>query len=340
LSHDGLIDTSADGRKNAKKRTQAMKKQVSAAKKEAVVKVKESPAKKKKAASSSSSPAKAKKESGPTAAEKKIATKESKQLQKDLEKRRKKRSRERDKLLRSESKKKTKRRRTSPDDDDDHRVLTHDKRARATAIVNAYLSRWAKEDDSRSLALNGVMSTPVASIDSTGLLGMALAFRAAAGELAMPDDGEEQLARTKPWAAIDSDKPKNSSERTKNLEKQIELLEKEISRVRKDTEKRKLLALEYAPKRLAKEKRIEEDNLAARRNPFKKKKKIPVAKSDQSADDSPGKDESVAKDEASNVEVQAEVSATPAVQRESGNAESAAKADQPEATAQAMEIGT
>ena len=298
LAHDGMLDTSADGRKNAKKRTQAMKKKASAAaKKDAALK--ESPAKKKRG----TSPAKTKKEGTKkegvkkdgTASDKKAktVTKESKKEQRELEKRRKKRSRERDKLLRSEAKKKTKRRRSAPDDaDDDERGLNHDKRARATAIVNAYLSRWAKEDDSKSLALNGVMAIPAAMVDSTGLLGMGLAFRAASGELAMPDDGEEQLAKTKPWAAIDSEKPKSSAERTENLEKQIELLEMEINRIRSDTGKRKLLASEYIPKRRLAEQRIEEDNMAARHNHFKKKKKVAPAKTDQSVDDSPDKSES------------------------------------------------
>jgi len=301
LSHDGMLDTSADGRKNAKKRTQEMKKQATAAKKKEAVQ-KQSPAKKvrstspgksKKSATSQkkSSDKKTDKKADKKESKKvvkKVVKKENKKEQKDLEKRRKKRTRELEKFLKIEAKKKGKRKRSSVDEEGDERGLVRNKRARATAVVNAYLLRWAKDDDSsKSLALNGVMSLPAAMVDSTGLLGMALAFRAASGELAMPDEGEKKIAKTKPWAAIDSEKPKKSSERTTILEKQIELIEKEIGRVRKDTEKRNLLALEYAPKRRAAEQRIEEDNALVRGNPLWKKKKSMSAKADHSTESSP-----------------------------------------------------
>lgn len=301
LSHDGVLDTSADGRKNAKKRTQEMKKQATAAKKKEAVQ-KQSPAKRNR----STSPGKGKKSSTSEKktsekksdkrsdkkeskkADKKEVKKGNKKEQKDLERRRKKRTRELEKFMKNEAKKKGKRKRSAVDDEEDERGLARNKRARATAVVNAYLLRWAKDDDSsKSLALNGVMGLPAAMVDSTGLLGMALAFRAASGELAMPDDGEEKIAKSKPWAAIDSETPNKSSDRTTILEKQIELIEKEVGRVRKDAEKRKLLALEYAPKRRATEQRIEEDNALVRGNPLWKKKKSMSAKTDHSTEGSP-----------------------------------------------------
>jgi PWWP domain len=290
ITHDGMLDASTVGRKNAKKRAQAMKKKPST-KKEALAKKEESPKKKR-------SKSKDKKDSKETEKVKdpKERERQEKKEHRELEKRRKKRLREHEKSLRNEARKKTKRRRSGPNDPDEcERGLSHNKRARATAIVKAYLTRMAKQDDCKSLALSGVMTMPAALVDSTGLLGMALAFRAASGELCMPDDGKEQLSKLKPWTTIETEKPKSSTERTENLQKQIELLEKEIGRVRNDTEKRKFLASEYVSKRLLADSVIDADDLAARQNHFKKKKKSTPSKSEQGGDESPDKSEEAAK---------------------------------------------
>jgi hypothetical protein len=87
-------------------------------------------------------------------------------------------------------------------------------------------------------------------VDSTGLLGMALAFRAAAGEIAMSDDGEQQFAKMKPWTAIDNTKAKTSHERSEALARQATLLEEESDRVRENTQRRKDLAREDISQRL------------------------------------------------------------------------------------------
>lgn len=244
LAHDGMIDTST------KKKT---KKRPPSAKKEAT------PTPKK-----SKSPAP------------KSDHREVKKDSREVERRRKRRTRELEKALKDEVRKKKGRRGPSIDSEDDDRGLARDKRARATAIVKAYLTRTEnKVDDYKSLALNGVMTIPSAMVDPTGLLGMALAFRAAAGELNMPDDSEEQITKaTKPWAAIDTTGPKTSAERCLNLEKQIELLEQEIERVRSNTLKRKALTEEAIAQRQARDLEIAADDVAARTNYFKKKKKM------------------------------------------------------------------
>lgn len=172
-----------------------------------------------------------------------------------------------------------KRRRVSTDEEDQRTSISGenlvlDKRARATAIVNGYLTRMAKDDEYKSLGLAGIMSIPAAMVDCSGLLGMSLAFRAAAGELSMPEESGEQEQK-KPWDAIDVDSPKTSKERTQRLRKQVELLEAEIKRVKSATEMRLRLAEEAEKARQQLDKDITKDELAARVNPFKKKKKVP-----------------------------------------------------------------
>lgn len=282
ISHDGLLDNSAEGRRNAKKRTMAMKKK----KATTTTKVKTADSSKKKSAKGQTD----------TQTDRQM-TKE----QRELERRRKKRGRERDRVRKSDAKKlKAKRRRSGSDaiTEDGERGLNRDKRARATAIVKAYLTRLAKDEDGKSLALGGVLTLPAANVESTGLLGMALAFRAACGELKLPDDGQEQIKKFSPWLAIDAESPKTSAERVTNLKKQSELLEKEIERVNKDTEQRRQLALEYVAKRQLLELEVEADDHAARLNHYKKRKKsvaTPKADAGEEAKADEGMTESNAK---------------------------------------------
>lgn len=172
-----------------------------------------------------------------------------------------------------------KRRRVSTEKEDQRKSISGenlvlDKRARATAIVNGYLTRMAKDDEYRRLGLAGIMSIPAAMVDSSGLLGMSLAFRAAAGELTMPEESGDQEHK-KPWDAIDADGPKTSKERTESLQKQFELLKTEIKRVKAATAIRLNLAEEAEKARQKLNEDIANDELAARVNPFKKKKKSP-----------------------------------------------------------------
>jgi len=259
ITHEGQLDTSAAGRKNAKKRTQAMKKRT--AEKEKKVHTDTTKGSKEK---SKGAPAKKKKDS-------RTKGREEKREMRDLEKRRRKRQREREKVLRSEFRKQKRRRTLSFESDVDDRGLHRDKRARATAIVKAYLTRAVKKVEYKSLGLAGVMQIPAAIVDSTGLLGMALAFRAAAGEMAMPDDTDE--TKTKPWKAIDVDGPKTSAERTESLKKKIKLLEDELQRVQTNSQKRQELTQEAVASQTATESEVVADDIAARLNHFKKKKK-------------------------------------------------------------------
>jgi hypothetical protein len=287
ISHDGMLDASMAGRKSTKKRSQTSKKQVIKKEKETLPTFgKEESSKKKRSRSKG-------KGDGPSEVESETVTTKvdgGKKDMRDLERRRKKRLRDHEKSGKSDARKKLiKRRRTASIDmtEDDHR-LVHDKKARATAIVKAYLIRLAKQSDDKSLALSGVMTMPSAVVDSIGILGLALAFRAASGGLCMPDDGKEQLAKWKPWVVVDTERPKTSAERVQNLTRKIELVENAIKSVRNDTERRRRLALEFHAKRETREKAAEADDFAARFNHYKKRKKLTPLKSDNVSDnDSP-----------------------------------------------------
>jgi Bromodomain len=283
LAHDGMLDVRALGaKKKAKKKPPVVPKKKS---QNTAEKEKEEALRKAKA----------------DQLRKKNQEKEDKKELRELERRRKKRSREREKALRDEERKQ-KRRRASQDSEDgaDH-DLAWDKRARASAIAKAYLHRTTKQNEEyKSLALNGVLQMPSAMIDPAGLLGMALAFRAAAGVLTMPDDSEEQITKsTKPWAAIDSTSAATSAERTAQLEIKMKMLEKEIQRVRANTNRRRELAEDAVAQRLALDHQIEMDDVAARCNHFKRKKKTPSGKpsgvldADELQDDDDNIDESM-----------------------------------------------
>lgn len=265
LTHNGLLDTSSTGRKNAKKRAQDLKKMASLVKKP---EVKSEAPKKKKEIKEKPKESKGKDVKAPDA---KVTVRDENREKRELEKRRKRRMKDREKFLNNEQRKNKKLRTTSVDPNDVD--LTHDKVARASAIVRAYLTRMASNEEYRSLALSGVMTLPTAMIDSTGLLGIALAFRAAVGEIPMPDDGEQQIAKMKPWMAIDTKKPKTVAERVEALERQAALLEKHIEQVRENAKRRKELTDESISARLQLEATIESDDKKARHNPFKTRKK-------------------------------------------------------------------
>lgn len=269
ITHEGQIDTSATGRKNAKKRTQAMRKKAEKGKKEAAEASKKDKSGKEKLAKDKASKDK-------NTMKKKVDAKtrerEEKKEQREVEKRRKRRTREREKVLRDSKKVKKNSKRPAPEEDP--RGLMFNKRLRATAIVAAYMNNMASNDEYKSLALNGVVNVPAAIVDSTGLLGMALGFRAASGELSMPDDSEEtDAAKFKPWTKIDCDTPATHQARTERLEQKVKLLEKEIARIRANIKRRKLLTAEALEQKAVREARIMEDNELARVNPFKKKTK-------------------------------------------------------------------
>ena len=261
LATNGMLDFTTAGRKNAKKRAQLMKKQKADAEK----KVKADKAKKLKAELS-----KKKKDA-------KTREREFKKEQMALEKKRKKRMRERDKALKGIDQQ-NKKRRVSDSDDlkksaSGRRNLIAGKRDRATAIVEGYLHRAIEQNEYKTLCLGGVMTIPASLVDSSGLLGMALAFRAAAGEIPMPEESGDKNSNIRPWDAIDVDSKKKSSERSQCLEKQIALLEEEIKRVKSATKKRWELCEEVKKGFFDIEDTIKKDDDASRQNPLKKKKK-------------------------------------------------------------------
>lgn len=259
LATDGIIDFTSSGRKNAKKRAQALKRQ----KLDAEKKQKADKAKKLKA------------EQNKKKNDAKAKERESKKEQKELDKKRKKRAREREKALKSADPS-SKKRKLEPEDlkkaASGRRNLIASKRFRATAIVEGYLNRAMKRGDYQSLCLGGVMNIPAAMIDSTGLLGMAMAFRAAAGELPMPEESGAQSSNVKPWDAIKVDGKKTSSERVELLQKQVGLFENEIKRLKAATVKRKELTEQAHAEFEEMDKKIEAGDKAARDNPLKKKK--------------------------------------------------------------------
>ena len=271
----GLVDFSVTGRKNAKKRAQALKKQkTELEKKDKLEKAKKAKAEQFKKKKKVCAAAKSK-------------DKEGKKEVKDLEKRRKKRTREREKILKSF--RKTKRKRTDDPDQQksgkDTEDLLVNKRARATALCKGYLTRMAKDEEYRSLGIQGIMNIPGALVDSSGLIGMALAFRAAAGELAMPE-GSGDNDHTKPWDKVDVNDKMQPEEREQALRKQVELLEHEIKHVRATTTKRLDLAQEAEDLFNRQQTEIFADEEVARVNQFKKKKKV-IGSATKGNDDSP-----------------------------------------------------
>lgn len=250
----GLMDFSVTGRKNAKKRVQALKKQ------------KQDLEKKSKAKRDKSNDSR-KKGKDSTASKPRVRT--DKKEQKELERRRKKRTKEREKAISKSAKKKLK---GITADSTASGDLLLDKRARATALCKGYLFRMASDEEYRSLGITGIMNIPGAQIDSSGLIGMALAFRAAAGEVDMPEDSGV-CQHTKPWDAIKLTDSMAPAKREAALKKQVQLLETEIQRTRAITGRRAKLAQETAELCRMQEEKVFQDEVTARINPFKKRKK-------------------------------------------------------------------
>ena len=147
------------------------------------------------------------------------------------------------------------------------------KRGRAAAIVRGYLNRLATSTDLKGLGLSGVLTIPAASVESTGLLGMALTFRAAAGELEMPNTNDNSSS-FKPWENIDVDGPESTLERCANLEKKIKTIQKAMKALEKNDIRRKNL-IEIAKKEREENiAYIEKSEKEARKNDMPKRKPV------------------------------------------------------------------
>lgn len=237
LATDGLLDYSTEGRKNARKRALARKKQKADAEK----KEKNEQAKKAKIEQSKKK-SKAKNESREAKRQEKHKDKDDTK-ERELEKKRKKRARERD---REDSRKKL-RRTSTPDLKTLIMASLSEKKGRASAIVKAYITRLLKKEDIKNLCLGGVMNIPASIVDSSGILGMALAFRAAAGEIPMPESAEA-YSKFEPWDEIDTESPTSATERIKGLKAQLGLLEDRMKSVKATTQKRIDLRIEALKK--------------------------------------------------------------------------------------------
>ena len=261
LAHEGKVDTSVDARKQAKKRAQALRKKKAEEKqKKEVALLNQKKEKKKKL-------------------DAKLKEREALKEQREMERRRKKRSRDREKQLKSDMRKNKKRRLAgpNPEADRDIRGLGFDnKRSRGTAIVKAFVHRMAQKGEYQGLHLGGSSVIPAATIESSRLLSMALAFRVAAGEL---DDSDGTTVRpvSKPFELMDTDSPNlTEEERIANLKEKAKLMEQEIERLRANTLRRKELLHTALARKAQMEEQIREDDETARRNVFgtlKKKKK-------------------------------------------------------------------
>lgn len=260
LAHEGKVDTSTDARKQAKKRAQALKKRVEEKEKKDAAMQNQKKEKKKQI-------------------DAKVKEREALKEIKELERRRKKRSREREKALKTDTKKiKGKRRLTGPpvSDEENERGLGHEnKRARATAIVRAFINRMAQKEEYQGLHLGGTSAIPASTVEASALMSMALAFRVAAGELRDNTEsvpGEEPINH-RPWESIDTEGPKTHQERSAKLKEKVKLLEEEIERVRANTQRRKELLFMAVSQRQQEDLQIQADDQLARINHFKKKKK-------------------------------------------------------------------
>lgn len=251
LAQDGLLDFSIEGRRKAKTKAAAIKKE------NAIMgKVRAKPGPKPK--------------SGPNHIDAAKFTKQQELEDKRAQERQMKRSREHDKLLKDlerktkKAKSNTIEKTTSPNE-----VLN--KRGRAEAIAKGFLMRRCVKNPSYT----GAAFQPTSTVEPSGLLGMALAFRAAAGEVPYLDSSG--LPVKEMWETIDTDSPVESAERCKRLREQMELIAKEIMKVDADTERRLALVAEAKKAQSAAQQRII-DTESDVRSTFVVKKKTPQKK--------------------------------------------------------------
>jgi len=301
LATDGLLDYSMEGRKNAKRRAAALKKQQVDAKREAVKKEKEQKTRKAKAAKKAKDEeinrkrgqtGKSKK-SKEVDKQKRLTDLENRREQKELEKRRKKRERDRERFLKEEERKAKK----MKSGDGIKSVVKRgrklgivDKRGRAATIIRGYLNRVAAKDDLKGLGLSGVWGVPSASVEASGLLGMTLAFRAAAGEIEMPNTNDNPSI-FKPWEKIDTAVPLSSTERCENLKKQVKLLEDALAKLEKDNLRREEQVKEAVSQKEKNDAILVKAEKEARKNDMPKRKPC-IRKKDNTSKKSNADDQS------------------------------------------------
>ncbi len=254
LAADGLPDYSIEGRKKAKARALALKKENALLVKREKEKEKE----------------KAKKAKPKTKDEVRIE----KQLEledKRAQERRMKRARDHEKSLKELERKAKKVKNSVPEKKSTLGEVLN-KRSRAETIAKGFLLRKCIQD----LGFIGATFQPTSSVEPSGLLGMALAFRAAAGEVPFIDNTGTPYMKDD-WEKIDADSPAESAERCKRLLEKIDLIAKEIEKVDADTERRlALTAVAEMERSAAQKKIIDAENQV--RSTFVSKKKKPTKK--------------------------------------------------------------
>ncbi len=258
LAADGLPDFSIEGRKKAKARAAALKKE------NALLVKKEKEKEKEKA-----------KKSKPKPPSKDEAKKFEKQLDledKRAQERRIKRARDHEKSLK-ELERKAKRVKSNIPEKKCNPNEVPNKRNRAEIIAKGFLMRKCIKDAS----FIGAAFQPTSSVEPSGLLGMALAFRAAAGEVPFVDTTTGTPFIQEDWEKIDADSPSESAERCKRLLEQIDLIAKLIEKVDADTERRIALTDDAEKARSAAQKRIMDAENEVRLT-FASKKKKPAKK--------------------------------------------------------------
>lgn len=216
LVNNGCLDFSAEGRKKSKAKAAEMKKQKAAL------------AKQEKSAKAAASK---KKKPDVTEEDTKQLAKLLEEDEKRAEARRKKRTRDHDKLLKDVEKQAKKSKSGTPDKR--HTNFIPQKKARAETFVKSFLIHKHKAHSD----FRGAPFIPTNSVDPSGFLGMALAFRAAAGDIPFSDHKGRKFIED-PWNKIDATGPKESSVRCQRLQEQIDLVEKELQKVKASTARR------------------------------------------------------------------------------------------------------
>jgi hypothetical protein len=288
LLTDGVLDYTVAGRKNAKRRAVALKKQQAEAKKLALKKEKEEKARKLKASKKAKALLELKAKEKETSQKRQSSGigSEGKREMKELERRRKKRERER---MLKEKEKKIKKSKTEGNSvvRRGRKLGIVNKRGRAASIIRGYLNRLAVSADMKGLGLSGVLTIPAASVESTGLLGMALAYRAAAGELEMPNTNDN-ASSFKPWENIDVNGPEDAEERCANLEKKIKMIEKAMKKLdENDLRRRELIDIANKEKEanfieiIKAEKEARQNDMPKRKPVGKKKDKLVEVKDEE-----------------------------------------------------------
>jgi hypothetical protein len=256
LATDGLLDFSMEGRKKAKARAVALKKQSALEVKKEKDKEKAMKAK-----------AKASPKEDPKKAEK--LELEEKRM---LEQRRLKRVRDHEKALKEIERKAKKMRGQDPEKKISPNTILN-KRGRAETIAKGFIMRKCMSDES----FTGVSFQPTATVDPSGLFGMALAFRAAAGEVQVVDTAGNPISSNS-WDKIDADGPLESSERCIRLREMINQIEREIAKVDASTARRLALIEKSEKDRDATHQRIIDAEDQVRAAHASKKKKAAAKK--------------------------------------------------------------